>query len=474
MPASVYRAEIPVNPPVDVAVCGGGPTGVAAALAAARGGLSVLLVEQAGQCGGMGTSGGVSHLLGGRTNDNRAWCVAGIFKELVDELAARGDAIHPQSITVAAGKTMSPHGWCGQVASLTVGVPIDPHGMAALIDDKLLEAGVQVLFHTALVDVVRDGEGEAARITGLVLHNKSGLRLQPVTAVVDATGDGDVAFRAGCETVSGRPSDGLMTPATLMFHVEGVDDEALSAHIEQTRDSRFLAQIRELRARGIWDFPYERLITVRLSQPGTYMINTSRLTGVDGTDGASLSKAMMRGRSETRKLLAILREHIPGFAQARVRYVAPILGVRETRRIVGDWVFTVDELVKEQTYDDCIGFTGYGWDLPDPIRPSHQPMEHDARAKRTRDYTPIPYRVLVPRPIRNLIVGGRCVSVERDVLGPVREQAPCMAMGQAAGTAARQVVREGVAFRDVDVPRLRADLVAEGAVVEWHEPAGVR
>ncbi len=462
-----YRADLPINEPVDVAVCGGGPTGVAAALAAARGGLRVLLVEQAGQCGGMGTSGGVSHLLGGRTNDNRTWCVAGIFKELVDELAARGDAVHPESIRMEPGKAFSPYGWTCSVSPITYGVPIDPHGMAALIDEKLLASDVSVLFNTAVADVRREG----SRITGIVLFNKSGLRLQPVTVVVDATGDADIAFRSGCETVTGRPADGLMTPATLIFHAEGIDEAAHGAYIEATRENRFLAMIKDLRAKGIWDFPYERLITVRMNQPGVYMINTSRLTGVDGTDGASLSQAMMRGRSETRRLLKILREHVPGFSQARIRYVAPSLGVRETRRIVGDWVYTVDELVREGTFEDCIGFTGYGWDLPDPIRPSHQPMDHDPRAKRTRDYTPIPYRVLLPRPIENLIVGGRCVSVERDVLGPIREQAPCMAMGQACGTAALQAVRDGVAFRDVDVPRLRDDLAAAGAVVTWREPA---
>jgi hypothetical protein len=463
--AITYPAELPRNEPFDVVVCGGGPTGTAAALAAARSGLRTLLVEQGGQCGGMGTSGGVSHLLGGKTNDNRAWCVAGIFKELVDELSRRGDAVHPDSIQIAESQNYSPHGWTGRVSSITYGVPIDPHGMAALIDEKLLAAGVTVLFQTSVVDVLTAG----TRITSLVLYNKSGLRLQPVTAVIDATGDGDIAFRAGCETVSGRPGDGLMTPATLIFHAEGVDEVAMSAYIESTSENRFLALIKRLRAEGKWDFPYERIITVRLNQPGVYMINTSRLTGVDGTDGASLSLAMMRGRTECRQLLGILREHVPGFAHARIRFVAPSLGVRETRRIVGDWIFTVDELAAEKTYDDCIGFSGYGWDLPDPIRPSYQPMEHDPRAKRSKDHTPIPYRVLIPRPIENLIVGGRCISVERDVLGPLREQAPCMAMGQAAGTAARQVVREGRTFATVDVPLLRRELTAAGAVVDWSE-----
>jgi hypothetical protein len=459
----IFTRSLPVRPSVDLAVCGGGPTGIAAALAAARAGLSVLLVEQTGQCGGAGTSGGVSHLLGGRTSDNRAWCVGGIFRELVEELAASGGALHPASLAIPQGRRFSPHGWTGNVSQLTYGVPFDPAALATLLDAKLSATGVEVLFHTGVAEVEMDG----GRIAGLVLFNKSGLAWQPVGAVVDATGDADVAFRSGCATVSGRPGDGLMTPATLIFHVEGVDEEVLSAYIERTGENRFLGLIRTLREAGAWDFPYDRLITVRLDQPGVFMVNTSRLTGIDGTNGASLSQAMMRGRAETARLMAILRRHVPGFATARIRAVAPSLGVRETRRIVGDWVFTVDELLAERDYPDTIGFTGYGWDLPDPQRPSHQPMDNDPRARRRRDYTPIPYRVLVPRPVANLVVGGRCISVERDVLGPMREQAPCMAMGQAAGQAAVQAVRDGVSFAKVDTARLRRELSAAGAIVEW-------
>lgn len=465
-----FTRGISSNQPCDLAVCGGGPTGIAAALAAARAGLRVLLVEQTGQLGGAGTSGGVSHLLGGRTNDNRGWCVGGIFRELVEELAANGNAIHPESIHVADGSRFSPHGWGGRVSALTYGVPFDPIAMAALLDAKLVAAGVEVLFHTSVVDVERTGD----RIVGLVLFNKGGLAWQPVGAVVDATGDADVAARSGCEVTVGRPSDGLMTPATLMFHVEGVDETAMAAHIEASGEIRFLKLVERLRADGDWDFPYDRIITVRLNQPGVFMINTSRLTGVDGTNGRSLSLAMQRGRIETARLHALLRAHVPGFANSRIRFVAPSLGVRETRRIVGDWVMTIDELAAERDYADTIGFSGYGWDLPDPVRPSHQPMDHEPRAQRRRDYTPIPYRVLVPRPVVNLIVGGRCISVERDVLGPLREQAPCMAMGQAAGCAAVQVVRNGVAFAAVDVPRLRQDLEAVGAIVDWQEPASLR
>jgi hypothetical protein len=458
-----FSREIPVVEEFDLVVCGGGPAGVPAALAARRSGLKVLLVEQFGQLGGAGTSGGVSHLLGGRTTDNRYWCVAGIFKEVVDDLAGRGGALHPLNIEP---EKFSPHGWTGVQSSLTYGVPFEPAHMAALLDEKMLEAEVDLLYFTSVVDVECDGK----RISHLILHNKSGLQAVPTRAVVDATGDADVAARSGCEVVKGRPEDGLMTPATLMFHVDGVDQDALRDEIYRTESNRFRELVQKLRATGEWTFPYDIFISVQLTEKGTLMINTTRLVDVDGTDGWSLSLGMMRGRREVEELFALMQRHFPGFEKARIKMVAPMLGVRETRRIVADYVYSVEDLVGARDFEDTIGFSGYGWDLPDPKRPSYQPMHNDKDAPRMkRNYTPIPYRVMVPRPVENLICPGRSISVERDVLGPLREQAPCYAMGQAAGQAAVQVVGEGIGFGEVDTERLHQELRVAGAVVDWHE-----
>ena len=221
-----------------------------------------------------------------------------------------------------------------------------------------------------------------------------------------------------------------------------------------------------MRAKGEWPFIYERFITVQMTEPGTMMVNTPRITGIDGTDGASITKGMIQGRREILQLLEVMRKHFPGCRNARLRSVAPLLGVRETRRIVGDFRFTVQDVVERRAVPDTIGFTAYGWDLPDPVKPSYQPMT-EARTRRIA-VTPIPYRVLLPRPVRNLICPGRAISVERHVLGPLREQAPCMAMGQAAGTAA-SLVPAGAGFADVEVPALRQRLRDQGAIVDYHQ-----
>lgn len=465
-PSQTFARTVPVLDRYDLVVCGGGPSGIPAALAAARAGLKVLLVEQTGQLGGVGTSAGVSHLLGGRLPDNSGWCVAGIFKEMVEGLAARGGAIDPRTIR---GERFSPFGWTGKVSSITYGVPFDPIAMAAYLDERMLEAGVDVLYFTAFVDVELDASGR--RIERVVLFNKSGLHAYVCAAVVDATGDADVAARAGCPVVKGRPEDGLMTPATLMFHVDRVDQDALAGEIYRTGSNRFRELIANLRALGEWDFSYEIFITVQLHEKGTLMVNTTRICDVDGTDGRSLSRGMMQGRREVQLLFALMRKHFPGFADARIKLVAPVLGVRETRRIVGTYVYSVADVLAARDFEDTIGFSGYPWDLPDPKRPSHQPL-HERKVGLPRPATPIPYRVLVPRGVENVICPGRAISVERDVLGPLREMGPCYAMGHAAGLASVPVAREGVAYADVNVEALRARLRAEGAAVDVpiHDP----
>ena len=422
--------DVPILGEYDVVVCGGGPAGSAAALAARRAGLKVLVVEAQGQLGGMGVSGMVSEWLGG---DN-----GGIFHELAGEAVQRGIA---------------------RVSDW--GPAFDPFAMAAYLDEKLAAAGVEVLLLTQAVDV----QVAAGRITHVIVFNKGGLSAVGARAVVDATGDADIAARGGCKTLKGRKEDGLMTPATLIFHVYNVDEKRLNQHFRK-QGNRLLKQIQALKGRGEWPFAYNRFITRKLNEDGVWMVNTIRLVGVDGTDGRSLTDAMVRGRAEARKLMAIFRKHVPGYASARLKAVAPLLGVRETRRISAEYMMTLDDLVKwsadRKTFDDVIGYSTWGFDLPNPKRPSHNPPPSRRGLPRRK---PVPYRVMVPRPITNLICPGRAVSVQRAILGAIRVMSPCMAMGQAAGQAAAQVVGRNVAFADIDVKKLLAELKRGGVTL---------
>jgi hypothetical protein len=456
-----FERSIPLERAYDVVVCGGGPSGCAAALAARREGLGVLLVEGQGQLGGMATSGMVSQWLGGRTQDGQ-WVVAGLFRSIAEEAVARGVALLPR---LDPAEKYHPYGWYNWFIH---GVPLDPYGVARLLDEKMKNAGVDVLLLTQAADVLID----AGRITHVVVLNKSGMAAVPARAVVDATGDADLAARSGCECVKGRPEDGLMTPASLEFHVNHVDGAKLTRYIEEQRDPKLRAKIGELRQKGLWPFAAEIFICTQLTEPDTFYINTVRLVGIDGADGRSVSDGMSRGHEEVGKLMAVLREHFPGFEHAQLKAVAPLLGVRETRRIVADATMTVRDLSEGKAFADTVGFSMYGWDLPDPKKPSLQPLASDDahggyRYKVKKGLsTPLPYGIMVPRPIRNLICPGRAVSVERQVLGPVRVMAPCMAMGEAAGVAARQVARDGTAFSEVNIEQLRQRLRDVGTIVD--------
>lgn len=455
-----FEKEINSIETYDVVVCGGGPSGCTAALSARREGLRVLLVESMGQLGGMAVSGHVSHWLGGRTQEGE-WVVGGLFKTLAEEAAKKGYAIIP---FLEPGKDYHPYGWFNWFIH---GIPLDPFAIDLFLDQKMEEAGVDVLLHTQFVDTIVEGN----RITHVVLFNRSGLFAVPVKAVTDATGNADVAYRSGCETVKGRREDGLMTPASLIFHAYNVNTEELISAVEKNRDPKFRDLISRLRQDGIWSFPYDIFICTQLPGKDEFYINTCRLVGVDGTDGTSLSEGMRRGRKETHELMHIFQQYFPGFKNAQIKSVASQLGVRETRRIIGDYMLTVNDLREEKSFEDNIGYSMYGWDLPDPKKPSIQPFADDEKSgfkpKVEKGLsTPLPYRIMIPKKIENLICPGRAVSVEGQALGPVRVMAPCMAMGEAAGMACKQVVAEGKSFGAIDIPELRKGLKKVGAIID--------
>jgi hypothetical protein len=419
--------DVPVIGRYDVLVCGGGPSGTTAALAAKRAGLSVMVIEGQGQLGGTGVSGMVSEWLGGNNG--------GIFHEFATETKEQG--ISRQS------------DW---------GPAFDPFAMALYLDKKMSADGIDVLLHTQCVNV----QIEDNRISHVIIFNKSGFQAVAGKAIIDATGDADIAARSGCKIVKGRKEDGLMTPTTLIFHVSNVDETKLNAHFKK-QGNRLLKQIEKLTAQGEWPFPYNRFITRKLNENGVWMVNTIRLVGLDGTNGRHVSEGMVRGRKEAQKLMAIFRKHVPGYENARIKAVAPFLGIRETRRISADYMMTIDDLAKwvgdRSMFKDVIGFSTWGFDLPNPKKPSVNPGPKKKGLPRGK---PIPYRVMVPRPIKNLICPGRSISVERMLLGSLRVMSPCMTMGQAAGQAASQVVKNRISFADVNVNTLIGELKNNG------------
>lgn len=455
-----YERKLPEADACDVLVCGGGPAGVTAALAAAREGLKVCLIEAQAQLGGMSTSGHVAQWLGGRTQDGD-WVVAGLFRQLAEAALADGCAKLPVR---PKDRVYQPHGWMPWFAH---GVPVDPFGLARLLDRTLRDAGVDLLFETRAVDVVAGEE----RITHVVTGCKEGLRVMPAQVVIDATGDADIAAFSGCPYDLGREPDHLTTISSLMFHIRNVDAAALSDFIERHKSPKFVEQVKALRAAGEWPFEVNWCLTTQLVDDDVFMLNAIHMLEVCGIDTRSRSAALVQGREACHKLLEVLRKHFPGFGNARMKSVASTLGVRETRRIKGAFRLSADDVARGMDFPDTIGFSMFGWDLLDPKSPNRQPgvdltTGRYVYLREKPPVTPIPYRVLVPEPVRNLLCPGRAVSVERDALGPLRVMAPCMAMGEAAGAAAGPMVREGIAAAEVDVENLRARLRAAGALVD--------
>ena len=450
----LYRKEIPEGKRAQLIVCGGGFAGFAAAYSAARQNVKTLLIERNGCLGGTGTQGLVNHILGERVyqpDNTYKPCIRGLFAELERRLLATNSGLDVDGIDLS----LPPHGWYG---GLGVGLIFDNEKMKLLLEEMLLEVGAAILYYTDIVDVVREGN----RITGVIVHNKSGLSLIKGDRFIDATGDGDLSVLAGCAYEMGD-EEGGMAPASLEMHVENVDSEELIAYMRETRDLRFRNLIGPLREKGIWTFPYEIFISVMLTQKDVFMINTIRQIGIDGTSADSLTEGVLDGRRENFKLLSVMREHFPGFKNATVRQIAPVIGIRETRRIACEYTLSVQDLIDGVTFPDSIAVSGYGWDLPHPKKPSFQPLHGKTRKS---EFTELPYRCLVPKGIDNLLAAGRCIGVERDVSGVMRVMGPCIAMGEAAGAAAALSIESSRPFREIDTDKLRAEIRSHGGITD--------
>ena len=448
-----YSKNIEIREKYDLVVCGGGFSGFAAAYSAARENLNVILIERTGALGGVGTNGLVNHILGERYIDGGEvkTCVGGLFSQMEKELLNMDGAIDIKDIDL----DLPPHGW---YAGLGIGLIFDKEKMKLLLEEMLLRVGVKILYMTDIVDVFRYED----KLKGILVHNKSGLYGIAGRYFVDATGDADICTMAGLKTQKGD-EEGGMSAASLEMHLENVDWTELVEYMRSTRDVRFKALINELKEKGTWKFPYEIFISVMLTKKDTFMINTIRQVGIDGTSADSLTYGIIDGRRENFELFEIAKKHFPGFRNAKIRDIASVIGIRETNRIFGEYTLTVEDLITGKDFPDSIALSGYGWDMPNPKKPSDQPFH---AVERKSPITQIPYGSLVPQGINNLITVGRCISVEREVLGPVRVMGPCIAMGEAAGIATALALEENKSYNKVNTNTLRGKIVAKGGLVD--------
>jgi len=431
--------QTPVCADVDVAVCGGGPAGVGAALAAARTGASVILLENQLCLGGQATSGMMNRL--GPYHDQQTIILRGIAWELVETLVRWGAAHLP----VPCPHDDPDRYW----------VPFDPEAMKVLLDEMVEQAGVDVLLQTAVTDVVmQDNE-----VRGVIVENKSGRQAVLARCVVDATGDADVAARAGAPCGKGREADGLMQPMGLLSKIHNLDcgrsRAYAAAHYAELAD-----EARELRsANGVAPERTHPGTDSLLREDETYF-NASHVHGLDGTDARHITETAIRARREIWRNLHFMKERVPGWERAYLAATASLLGVRETRCIEGEYTLTLDDVLEGRDFDD--GICRYAcWIDTHGVVPGEKPEDEGRPLEPGVSYA-IPFRSLVPKQVENLLVAGRCFSGTHEARASARMIPACMAMGQAAGTAAAVSVREGLPPRELPVGVLRDHLLRQG------------
>jgi hypothetical protein len=430
--------EIPVVDQVDVLVVGGGMTGVAAALSAARMGAKVLIVEQFNCLGGVATSGWHNHISQYNAWDSDERVVGGIAYEL--------------------GQRLVEQGWGTTDGSC---VDFDVEGMKLLLDQMMQEASVRVLYYTFFCDVLT----EDGRMTGVIIQNKSGRQAIMAHQVIDTTGDADVAARAGVPFKMGRETDGLCQPTTLMFALEGVDWPTVA----QWRTDYKMEEVwLQAQADGIME-PFQSVIMgwwhtdVLPTQVG---VNMTHMTRIDATNAQDLTAATIEGRRQAHHLTEVFRQVVPGMEDAYLIATAPALGLRESRRIEGEVTLTEQDMIAQRAWDDAIGYGSFYIDIHNPAGPGMD----------DRTYYPdegfkyqMPYRIMVPKGVDHLLVAGRCVSVTHVALGSIRVMLTCMVLGEAAGAAAVLSLREEVPPRELNPEVLQTQLRRQGVILTGDE-----
>jgi len=414
----------------DVIVVGGGPGGCGAAVAASRLGAKVLLIERYGFLGGMATAGLVNPFMPYSIEGQPI--IEGIFAEVLRELESRG-GLHENKAT------------------------FDEEVLKVVLDDMVTEVGCDLLLHAWLADA----QTEDGRVKAVEVETKSGRLTLEGDIFIEATGDGDLATRAGATVEHGRDEDGLAQPMTLCFRVGGVDAERMP---ERKAINELYSKAREA---GEVECPRDNVLFFPSVHPGFIHFNTTRVVRRKAVDAWDLTAAETEARRQMHQIVAFLKKHVTGFENAYLSHSAAQIGVRESRRVMGDYVLTADDVLSARKFDDAVARCNYPLDIHNPSG-SGTVIKHVPAGMSYE----IPYRCLLPRGLENVLVASRCISATHEAHGSLRVMPPVMAIGEAAGTAAALAQRHGVRPRELDIDELRQHLREQGANLEREEKAG--
>jgi len=399
----------------DVVVAGSGPAGIAAAVMAGRNGAKTLIVESQGRLGGISTSGMMSHFTGN---------VGNLLYHEVLERAAKKNPFNTGEKTVT----------------------IDPELLTLTYIEMLEEANVDILLYTTFCDVIM----EENQLKGIVCHNKGGFCAFYSKVVVDATGDGDVAYKSGVPYVLGREADGKMQPATLMFKVGGVDMErAVFPRSFETLVHTEKGELQAL-AKELLPHPAGHVLLYKSTIPGIVTCNMTNATDIDGTDAESLTKAEIICRKQMPEIVKFLREYVPGYENCYIIGSASLMGIRETRHFEGEKILTEQEIADAVCHEDYVVYDAhFNFDVHNITGAGLDKTGCQDKFTQKNGYT-IPYGCLVPKKVDGLLLSGRNISGTHMAHSNFRAMPICMGIGEAAGVSAALSVKQNKQVRSID------------------------
>jgi hypothetical protein len=430
--------DLPVRGEYDVVVLGGGPAGIAAATAAAMHGRSVLMVERYGFLGGMGTAAGVTNFCGLHANVHGE--IRQVVHGIADELLSRIDRL---------GGLNKPHMVFGKIAAQAY----DTAAYKCAADDLLLSHNVDILFHALGAGVIMDADDT---IHALVVETKSGRQAAIGRVFIDCSGDGDLAAWAGAPFEHGDGAGGTLYP-TMMFRVNGVDPAAAGEAWKSIPELMDAAERRGVK------FPRKGAVVRPQKNPIEWRVNVTQMkradgSALDGTNADELTAGEIEGRKQAAAFFDFLKREAPGFGNAYIVDTPPQLGIRETRRVLGHYQLSRDDVINCASFPDTIGVNGW---------PIEKHVAGDVEwlwpaIPQSRGFNHLPYRMLLPQKLRNLLVAGRCASMTHEGQSAARVSGGCFVMGQAAGAAAHLALSGNSQLDQIPIEALQNRLQNDG------------
>lgn len=452
------QKKIAVTDRADVIVVGGGSAGVPAAVAASRNGAEVLIVER-GNClggtitGGLMTRMDTSHAYWGKIPHEKR-VARGLYLEILQRCRELGGVIEEYRLKEYLGGMLS-------------GVEVfDPQILKFVLQEMALDANVRLLYHTMAVNTIVEGQ----EVQAIIIENKSGRQAIEGGIFVDATGDGDIATYAGAQYEKGRTRDGLLQPVTTTFRVGGVDlDKVFQVYGKKQQimrdrisvsDRPFQEEVKAAKRDGVYDFPAGRFWFHLTPINDQVYVNTVRVHGIDATCTEDLTRAEVEGLKQVIQLMKFMRRYMKGFEQAHLVDIGSYIGVRESRRIVGEYVLTKEDVLRAKKFPDAIAACSIRIDVHNPTGVGGLFL-----APPDGDYYQIPYRCVLAKHITNVLIAGRCISATHEALGSVRQVPAAIPIAQGVGTAAAMAIKANIKLREIDMDLLQKRLLSQGAFI---------